>query len=118
MNLDHGGAFLQSALHSITGYRFCIIFYFITKTGAYNNSTDNSNTENIKLQVPLLTRKVKLENYSNRFPTARQAQNLPTTVSRGIGLLSPKCEACNEMDSGYREGVSKFKPTLFNRKEN
>jgi hypothetical protein len=30
----------------------------------------------------------------------------------------PKCVARNEMESGLENGTSKFKPMLFNRKEN
>lgn len=55
--------------------------------------------------------------HSNRFPTTRQAQNLSAAVSREVELLNPKCVARHEMESGYKKGVSNFKPTLFNRKE-
>ena len=51
-----------------------------------------------------------------RFPRVRQAQNPIATVSREVRLLSPKCVARNEMESEYKKGVSKFKPTMFNRK--
>ena len=65
-----------------------------------------------KLQIPAVSPQGKFK----RFPTVSQAQNPIATVSREVRLLSPKCVARNEMESGYKKGVSKFKPTLFNRK--
>ena len=35
-----------------------------------------------------------------------------------FSLYRTKRVARNEMESGYKKGMSKLKPTLFNRKEN
>ena len=45
---------------------------------------------------------------------------MPDEISQGVipALHSIKNVARNEMESGFKKGMSKFKPTLFNRKEN
>ena len=53
MNLNRGRVFLKSALHSITGYGFCIIFNSITKTEACNNGAGGSTERHVNLEIRL-----------------------------------------------------------------